>query len=252
MRRRTSRPAPRLSPALSLDLSPVLVLLLACAAAAGCVPIIAHGPVVEPGGSMAFTAAGHAGRPFLLECSHTATAAGPSAPLVYGRECPGVRALFGPGSYTAVRWGRAATTAGGVAYSVGVQAPGGFDVYAQLPGRAGGLDRGAGLLFSLLHVSPYVQVGRSDGERGWHTTQLLWVVNPVEIEKDYITPGVHWVPSVSYRLAPRKGGGMTVHVAGNVGAERERHRQDGARPLVATWGATAAVTVEPWRRPVTP
>lgn len=234
-----------------LRIAYLLLTLLALTLSAACVPIISHGPRVQTGLSGGVTGAVRLGSPFLVECHQSSTTDVTGAPL-HTRECPPApRVGLGP-AHVAVRYGWSAP-AGSHAYSVGLQVPGPVDLYAQLRGREGRMDRGVGLLLSPLQVSPYFQLGRTGEKSSWYSTQLLSVVNPFELEQDYVSPALQWVPSVSWqRSTPSSRRALTFHVLGHVGVERERHRQDGNRPLLPVWGLATGVSVDFWRSPTPP
>lgn len=215
---------------------PGVAAVLACAAA--CAPVVTHAPRVQPGYQVVVTAGG-------LRSLCDSGCAGMLTPQV----AVGARA----------GWPAGASTPG---YSVGAHAAlnllsSELDVYVQAPRRALPYDAGAGLILSLTHGMPYVQLGRmrADGS-GFYTTQGVALHASRALRWDHSHHGPpgepppapdtipdllrprYWAPSVAWRGAGR--GAMHVYLSGAFGVADEltgtdggAHRVTGRRPLRA-------------------
>lgn len=194
-------------------------LLVACTVA--CAPVVTHSPRVEGGTRLVATA-------------------GVSAALCDTVTCD---LVLLPQMSLGIRAGRAAGEAN-AGFSVGAHLAmnvlsSDVDLYAQAPtGLAGGLDAGGGVLLSMAHTMPYVQVGRlrEDGS-GWYTTQgFVWMMRrppdyqlmgPLEEgEPDEMRPR-YWAPSIAYRTDWSNG--LQVYVSGALGTADVYSFQEGAR-----------------------
>ncbi|HEU4885656.1 MAG TPA: hypothetical protein VFT45_25705 [Longimicrobium sp.] len=183
--------------------------VLLVASVAACAPVVTHGPRVEAGTSLVATA-------------------GASYSTCDEEACD--LALL-PQASLGLRTGRPAGQA-----APGLSAGGSLslnllssdvDLYAQAPtGLTGALEAGGGVLLSLAHTMPYVQLGRTaaDGS-GWYTTQgFVWMSRRQadytltggldEEEPDEMRPR-YWAPSIAYRT--RGASGLQVYAAGAFG-----------------------------------
>jgi len=211
----------------------VLVLVLAGA----CVPVVTHGPRVEPGFSLGVSA-GVDAHAFAPQNDPLFLPVNWSWPVQYGWRAPGDT---------------------GVAVLVGVNVPGPAvigtpllvlsegDVFVQLPSRPGAMQRGVGVLGSAYHVMPYVQLGRErSGAKGWYTTQgVVWLREIPQGDDFGREPGVAWMPA----LAAYDGGRFitaTGYLQGGLGLQRERRCvQDGCEAsLLPFWALGGGVTVQ--------
>lgn len=221
---------------------PLLLLLMAAVPLTACLPIVSHGPAVVPGLGVTATAAAGMGGRFSPACEFSDTV----DHLQYHveRTCP-LQKRFDRGPlYVAV--GRGWARESGWAYSARLHLPGPVDLYAQAP-RKGGWNRGVGILLSPLQVSPYAQFGPAHGR--WYSTQQIWLLNTLELERDYITPAFWWVPSLAWMPRLRhgekpEGSRFRFHLVGGLGAERQRHRDDGERPLRPLWKLSAGLSID--------
>jgi hypothetical protein len=182
-------------------------LLLACAAA--CAPIVTHTPRVEQGFSLFGTAGGG---------TRLCDSVGCDTQLV-------------PQQGLGVRYGQAATetrpgVSAAITFSTAIVSSE-LDLYVQAP-TAVGLDVGAGVLTSLTHDMPYVQVGRirEDGS-GWYTTQgyAFLASRPPEWSLSFDGPPTadeveprYWAPTVAYRSRGRPG--FHVYLSGAFGSAK--------------------------------
>jgi hypothetical protein len=94
------------------------------------------------------------------------------------------------------------------------------DLYVQPGTRGERWDGGAGALASSEVIAPYVQLGRrGDGGRGWHTTQMIALLN------DPFPDASFWMPALVWRDPGKPGGTSAVSVgltgAIPIGAHRE-------------------------------
>lgn len=195
-------------------------LLTACTVA--CAPVVTHSPRVEGG-------------------TRLVASAGGSATLCEKRSACDLALL--PQMSLGIRAGRTAGEAN-PGFSAGVSlAMNGLssdvDLYAQAPTAVvGGLDAGGGVLLSMAHTMPYVQIGRlaEDGS-GWYTTQgFVWMMRrPADYqlmgeheegEPDEMRPR-YWAPTIAYRTDWSNA--LQVYVSGAFGTADEYAFQDGAR-----------------------
>ncbi len=182
-------------------------LLLACAAA--CAPMVTHTPRVEEGFSLFGTAGGGARLCDSLDCD---------TQLV-------------PQQGLGVRYGQAATetrpgVSAAITFSTAIVSSE-LDLYIQAPTTVG-FDVGAGVLTSLTHDMPYVQVGRirEDGS-GWYTTQgyAFLTSRPPEWTLEFdgsptadeVEPR-YWAPTVAYRTRGRAG--VHLYLSGAFGSAK--------------------------------
>lgn len=168
-----------------------------------CVPVVAHGPRVEPGLSGGASASVTAGPRYNNGDD------GPS-PFLYGPL--GVNAGYG--------W-TSGSDGGGPAVRFGVHVPVLVvlvqpDLYVQAPRRAlGGFDAGIGVSAPVIDAGrvamPYVQLGRiTDTGSGWYTTQGFFFNrrNP-GFGAGTMLREKAWVPTIAYQYG---GGRTTTHV----------------------------------------
>lgn len=177
-------------------------LLLLCAPAA-CTPIVTHGPRAEPG--LQLTATGGLGYPLCdIECE-TYLGNQNGIGLRYGRPAEN---------------GRAGYSVGGTLSLSVVSSD--VDLYVQAP-TAPAWAAGGGVLLSVMHVMPYVQLGRmrADGA-GFYTTQgVVWMPGRSDgYGMDYspraeVKP-IYWAPTVAYRL-PYQRTAFNLYVSGALG-----------------------------------
>lgn len=189
---------------------PLLLLLLACAAA--CAPVVTHGPRVQSGISLYGTGGAATAVCDTLKCE---------TELV-------------PQVGAGIRYGRAATattpgfSAGGTLSAALVSSE--IDVYVQAPTSFTGLDVGAGLLSAATHTMPYVQAGRMrDDGSGWYATlgyATLAERSPHWHLVAQPSPGasevrpVYWAPTVAYRVPGRSA--LHVYLSGAFGRATAR------------------------------
>lgn len=230
---------------------PLLFLVVAGVPLSACLPIVSHGPAVVPGLGVTATAAAGWGAPLSTECEHSIISDPGQQPREEWDCGSSPRLAVGPVSL-AIGHGWASRSSGGWAYSAALQLPGPVDLYAQAPQPEGSAwTRGVGVLLSPLQVSPYAQFGPADGH--WYSTQLISLVNALELEKDYVTPAFWWIPSLTWApAAPRDANGaasrLRLHLVGGLGAERQRHRLDRARPLRPAWNFSVGLSADLFRR----
>lgn len=175
---------------------------------ASCAPVVTHGPRVDPGPALVFTA-------------------GTLRPLC-DSSCTGdLIPALGMG----LRYGYLPNRTSLPAVHVGVLLPVGdvaapeLDVYVQGPGRSGPWSYGAGVLSSPRHLMPYAQVGHTpEYAVGWYVTQGYawtsrydsWIDDPEETMPDHHREPRYWRPAVALRL-PQEDGSMDVYLAGSFG-----------------------------------
>lgn len=200
----------------------ILCAFLLTAGTVACAPVVTHSPRVEGGTRLVATAGG-------------------STPLCENATACDLALL--PQVSLGIRTGRPAGEAN-PGFSAGVNlamnvVSSDVDLYAQAPtGLAGGLDAGGGVLLSMAHTMPYVQIGRlgEDGS-GWYTTQgFVWMSRrppdyqlmgeAEEGEPDEMRPR-YWAPSIAYRTDWSNG--LQVYVSGAFGTADVYAFQDGVR-----------------------
>lgn len=178
--------------------------------AAGCAPVVTHGPRVHSGVSLYGTGGGGTRLCDTLTCDTEMV----------------------PQLGVGVRYGHAAT-ASAPGLSAAVTLSGGVvssevDLYVQAPTSFPGLDVGAGLLSGGAHTLPYVQAGRirADGS-GWYATLGYARLSPRSPEWSLSAEprrGVseveprYWAPTLAYRVPGEKG--LHVYVSGAFGTAR--------------------------------
>jgi hypothetical protein len=187
---------------------------LLLASAAGCAPIVTHGPRVEQGITGYATLGG--GRSL---CSPETCETNLVPQLGIGLRYGWVATDSTPG------------VSAGFTYSTAVVSSE-LDLYLQAPGSPYGFDAGMGVLAARTHAMPYVQLGRMrpDGS-GWYTTQGYAFLGRRQIHElfddgDQTVVPRYWAPTVAYRT--RGPYGVHFYVTGAFGtAEARRYNPDG-------------------------
>lgn len=202
----------------------------------GCSPIIARGPVVEPGWS-----GGVGGGAFQVHeaCAPT-------------REC---RPDTYPLASLSLRYGRVNEQKPVPATSIGISIPDfQLDLYRQLgPGSSEVRQWGVGTLLSPLHIAPYLQIGRMrETGRGWYTSQVISFAAPWAPGEITGARRVFWAPSLTVQRAFDRGtdAGESFFVAqlhgyGIVGVRR----YSSPTGTVPHAGIGAAISLEVRRKP---
>lgn len=185
------------------------ILIIALLSLGACAPIVTHGPQVADGMSY-------------------------SATIGFPRElCDSCDAELIPQYGFGMRYGRAAepgrfglSTA--LTLSLAVIDPE-LDFYVEAPEPGAGWAYGAGVLTSLTHTMPYLQLGKMDADgSGFYTTQgfaLLadhpenWQLMPENQEYRHLKPR-YWAPTVAYRQATRRGA-VHWYLSGAFGTAKE-------------------------------
>jgi hypothetical protein len=203
-----------------------------------CVPVIAHGPRVEPGPSIGLSASLTAGPRYRNGDDYT------------------IPFLTGPlGANAGIGWRSAHE--GWPALRVGLHVPAMFiltqgDVYVQAPRRmVGGLDAGVGLSAMFVEQGgagmPYLQVGRLDvNGSGWYTPQGYY------LNRYGGEPGVRvvlreeaWVPTLAYvHAGTRTNKHAFVTVALGRRLERCAIYDEGVCRRLGRWSVAAGFTLE--------
>lgn len=181
-------------------LAPLLLALLA--AAGGCLPVVTHGPRVEPGLEAGLVLGWGWG-------SGLETPAVPNTGYTFAVGPPwGAYARYGftPEQFDIAR-----------AFHVGAFVPvmaavphTELDLYVEATARGSPHAAGAGVLASLDHVTPYVQYGRDVLGLGVHTTQSV-----ARFVGGTGPDATIWMPGVAARR-----GGIQFFVQGGLGRER--------------------------------
>lgn len=192
---------------------PRAALALVPAALAACVPVVTHGPRVEPGYTAGAVAAVSTQPILERELEHGGGSVSPVLPPT---------AVFARVGWTPESSGSAVPFSAGVLFPVA----GPFallhpeaDLYAQLLARPGSATAGgAGLLLSPSYAAPYLQLGREvDGGLGVYTTQSLARFAGRGVR------GTVWMPAAAVRM-----GGVHLWAQGGLG--RERLEEPGTPP----------------------
>ena len=216
--------------------SSALVAVLLASSAAACVPLVSHGPRVQPGMRYFINTAvttshelqGDNGTPLptiYLGAAHGWARDEEGPALSLGLQLP---LLLVPAAME-----NDALTMLSVTY---------LDVYVQ-PQRAawGGLDYGVGALASPDVAMPYFQLGRA-GNGGFYTTQAL------AFTFDHLNEATYWIPTFAFHSERPDGSrGVDFYVSGAVGrADRDARGNPPNRPT--EWYLTAGVLLEFARR----
>jgi len=179
----------------------IAALALSSTVAAGCLPMVNHGPQVENALSGGLSAGWSVGPKYMQGDWGEWPVLVPSIGANVSRGWRGDQLDEG-----ALQLGLHLPALAVAAFPAGLMLMQG-DSYYQFPATwTGDLDAGAGLNASWLHAMPYAQLGRISPEgNGWYTTQGFGVFAEDDFRDLY---AVAWVPTVAYQSTK---GNRTIH-----------------------------------------
>ncbi|MEX2282117.1 MAG: hypothetical protein WEE89_06515 [Gemmatimonadota bacterium] len=182
-----------------------------------CIPVVNHGPQIEPGWNGGLTASLPVGPrygngdwgnthylfgPVGVNLAHGWRSGPEGSALLIGVHAPASLALFPPGFFELAQ----------------------ADAYYQLPARvSGSLDTGIGVNLASAHFMPYVQLGRIGANgSGWYTTQGVTVMWDDDNVTSTGSSAIFWMPTIAYQM------GKPAHsyhwfVSGGVGKVQETY-----------------------------